>query len=674
MYDKIVDNTFISNGIVIAGGHRDFWNTHTIEYNTANNKPIRYYKDINNILVPTETSQVIMANCNNFTIQNLNINNVDAGIQLGFSSETNISNNTVTDNKICGIKLESSSYNNITYGNNITNNGCGILLTVQSNNNDIHKNNIINNNLCGILLSGSSSSNSIYHNNFFNNMQHALTSDNSPNFWDNDYPCGGNYWESYAGVDNNEDGIGEVTYIINGSWNNQDYYPLIHPYGSIKNLNSGKVFLTIQKAIDDPETSGTHTIFVKSDIYNEHVNLNKSINLSGENKETTIIDGNGTGNVVFISVDQVNITGFTIQNSGSNYDAGIYISSYYNLIARNNIINNTNGIYLEDSCNNSISENTITDNQLNSISLVYSNNNTISENTISNNTGNGIFLSPLSNHNILVENTLNNNIFGIHTFQSSHNIIVNNKIIKNNWAGIRLDESFKNIIHNNNITENGYYGLNQYTSGINLYHSNNNNITDNFVKNNNMHGIQLYGSYNEVINNIITNNNESGINFLYESNSNTISSNYITKNGEHGIDLNHSNSNSFIKNNIKNNSFGICIHHQSSINNFTANNISSNEEYGIYICSGTENFFWNNTFIENIVKNAYEESSVIGNFWNNNTVGNLWGDLRSNPGCQGSIWRYLIPGDGDGVDLKPIGALNSGIVTFISRGYEQVNI
>ena len=60
------------------------------------------------------------------------------------------------------------------------------------------------------------------------------------NLWDNGKE--GNYWDNYAGLDNNRDGIGDTPYIVEGTkWDDnadglvgfvygQDKYPLIAPF------------------------------------------------------------------------------------------------------------------------------------------------------------------------------------------------------------------------------------------------------------------------------------------------------------------------------------------------------------------------------------------------------------------------------------------------------------
>jgi len=138
-------------------------------------------------------------------------------------------------------------------------------------------------------------------------------------------------------------------------------------------------YTNIQDAIDAANSGDT--VYVYSGIYNENIDVNKTINLIGEDKNTTIIDGNGNGDVLYISADYVNINGFTIQNGGDNQDdAGININSSRTSINDNTIINNSReGILLEYSSNNIISGNAIINNEI-SMRFAYSHNNIISNN------------------------------------------------------------------------------------------------------------------------------------------------------------------------------------------------------------------------------------------------------------------------------------------------------
>jgi len=191
-------------------------------------------------------------------------------------------------------------------------------------------------------------------------------------------------------------------------------------------------FNAIQEAINNA-TSGDK-VFVRMGIYYEHVIVNKSVSLVGEDKDSTIIDGNETGNVISITANNVSIEGFTIKGSGSRlYDSGISV---------------------DHSSGNDISHNVITNNNYDGISFYYSSSNVVSGNVITNNNYDGIsFYS--SSSNVVSGNVItNNNYDGISFYYSSNNLISNNTITNNNYGISLALYSNDNIIYHNNFVDN----------------------------------------------------------------------------------------------------------------------------------------------------------------------------------------------------------------------------
>ncbi|MFZ3166287.1 MAG: hypothetical protein WA130_01645, partial [Candidatus Methanoperedens sp.] len=92
---------------------------------------------------------------------------------------------------------------------------------------------------------------------------------------------------------------------------------------------------TIQQAVNNAATGDS--IFVRSGVYPENVVINKDLNIEGEDRKTTVIDGKGSDSVRIFNVD-VAIRGFTITNG--RYGINAEISS---LNLSDAIINNSGG-------------------------------------------------------------------------------------------------------------------------------------------------------------------------------------------------------------------------------------------------------------------------------------------------------------------------------------------
>lgn len=221
--------------------------------------------------------------------------------------------------------------------------------------------------------------------------------------------------------------------------------------------NGPNNYSKIQDAIDNASDGDTVFVYDDSSPYYENIIINKYIELRGENKETTIIDGGGSGNVVHVTWDGVTLTGFTIRYCGGSWSkSGILVYSSDNIIYGNKIVNNKNGIYLESGSHNVIFENNIEDNGYHGIRVEYSSYNEIVGNTISNSEANGIYL-----------------------WESPYTFISRNNITKSYLSGIIIgDYSENNVVYSNNFIdnrlENAYDELNNtwdsgYPSGGNYW-------------------------------------------------------------------------------------------------------------------------------------------------------------------------------------------------------------
>jgi parallel beta-helix repeat protein len=373
-------------------------------------------------------------------------------------------------------------------------------------------------------------------------------------------------------------------------------------------------------------------VYVYNGTYYENVEINESIELIGENKHSTVIDGIGGDSTIKISARNINLTGFTLKNateglrirqgyndisvrdniiSNNSYSwaFGIYVKqSSGHIITNNFIVNNTNGlegkgIVFERVSNSIVSNNSICSNGEVGVQFERASGNKLIGNTISGNGRWGVYVHFNSDYNTINDNTISNNDDeGIFLYGSDTNTINYNIINNNGRRGIYGKVTFNIQMYANNITNNGGDGISFQDRTSHIWVMNN-NISSN--ANNGV--ILLSDDYNIIHGNNILYNNKDGI-YLFGNNNdynNFISANNVYSNGFDGIHLRSVCHSTVYRNTLAYNTYGITIFEQASIDT---------------------NTIYHNRFINNIEENAFDQGI---NTWSNLVCleGNYWSDF-----------------------------------------------
>lgn len=292
-------------------------------------------------------------------------------------------------------------------------------------------------------------------------------------------------------------------------------------------------FYSIQNAISAAQDGDT--IKILSGEYRGDLIVDKSVTITTDDPENTNITSNQkNAYMIDITADSVSLEGLLIQDntSTSHRKAVIHISSNtanvkiidssilysrngYGIqidgfttgtIIKNNTLNDTRGIYIENS--NSVS--------------IYSN-------TIENCTGSYPALKLVSSDgNFIEENRFENSIYGVYLQSSSNNYIFNNIISSTTVSGIVSNGGTNNDVVNNIISDNGNIGIDIDSSDGVIA---GNTIDGNYI------GLRIDGSDYDIYDNIIRDSKNLGISAESESHSNAIYNNtFKDKIGSHALE------------------------------------------------------------------------------------------------------------------------------------------
>jgi parallel beta-helix repeat protein len=342
--DNMVSNNVITNsfdkGIMLGGSTNN-----TVENNLVADNYI-------GIFIGQSYDSTIDSSDNLIKGNNISDNSW-RGISLYYAENNTILSNTIYDN-VHGIYGFFSDLNDITYNQISSNFNNGIWFS-HCDINDIALNNISfngdDNDDSGLNLS-SSNNNLIYHNTFWFNQNQAFDDENQSNFWDNEYPLGGNFWSHIIDDDfkrganqdiPGSDGIFDHQYDIDSD--STDYYPLATPMRNIapflialispanESVIKPGTLIDLDILVQDPDTvnysldgGGTNTtLFTPFDIVAEAPNWP-----DGQNRlDVYVIDSNNNVNsswfTFFMDSTKPNITLISPQNN-SKIKAGTVIN------------------------------------------------------------------------------------------------------------------------------------------------------------------------------------------------------------------------------------------------------------------------------------------------------------------------------------------------------------
>ena len=394
------NNTMDNCGLAVDGTSISDYINDVDKSNKINNKILYYYLDQKNIVIPLDAGEVILVNCSNCNVSDLDLSNSTIGVELAFSSFVNIYGNIINNNSLVAIDLdcESNNYNTITQ-NTIHNNNYGIDIDLSDYN--TIDNNIIQNN--GIGLSFDSCKDNIISENDIQNSYNGL------------------YLSGSLNNNLNQNIIRNCDF--------SGIYLLYSKNNILKNnemVNCGLLVygLSISEYINDVDTSNK----INDKIIYYYINQNN------------INNPNNAGEVILVNCNYCNVTNLDL----SNGTVGVELAySGYITISKNTLNNNKfAGIYIESSYNNTVEKNTIKDNGY-GINLQLAYNNKIKNNNIHRNSY-GCYIY-LSNINTFFSNNLLYNNYGIIiNLPSNNNTIYHNNLIENGYSA--WDENDKTNI------------------------------------------------------------------------------------------------------------------------------------------------------------------------------------------------------------------------------------
>jgi len=434
------ENVIVNKSVSLISENK----TITVIDGSGSNDTIRIVADnvsivnftIRNCGEETHNSGVFVEASHCWIADNIIINNGFSGVYLNSSSETIIENNIVKNNTYHGI-TSFYSFSNSICNNTLTNNLVGISLYSSSKNN-ISKN-TLEENENGVQLFYSSN-NTLLNNTITYNKHDGIILDFSSN---------NNSLDGNVVTNNNASGLALGSVYLNVLRNNK----LMNNRYS---LNVFSVRPNLQDFLNDVDASnyvdGKPVYYIVNQTNLEidyssypRVGYLALINCMNVTVEGLSLTSNGQGCLVAFTKNST-----LVQLNVSNNIRGFQLLSSSSIVVRDsNIVNNSlDGVAIDCSFANNISENIIADNKIGIRGVHSANNNTITENKIDRNEK-GLWIFSYSINNLIVSNNITQNLLGICFEKESHD----NEVYHNNFINNTIQTK---VAHSMSVWDNGY--------------------------------------------------------------------------------------------------------------------------------------------------------------------------------------------------------------------------